>query len=86
MTSLADHILPLLRPPRGEPLTLDEIVHQLTVLRAGGVEMPQPTKEAVRAGLRAMRYRVECGADERWSYIAWSYIADEPPAKQRRMF
>lgn len=52
-------ILDLLRSLRGESLTLDELTHELTVLRANGRDMPQVTLGAIGEALHRLRGKVK---------------------------
>jgi len=79
--TLPDAILMLLRSTRGEGLTLAELVHELTVLRRAGREMPAVTVYAVRMGLETLEARRQVRRDgDQWFYAP----ADEPV--QGRLF
>ena len=79
--TLPDAILMLLRSTRGEGRTLAELVHELTVLRRAGREMPAVTVYAVRMGLETLEARRQVRRDgDQWFYAP----ADEPV--QGRLF
>jgi hypothetical protein len=52
--TIPEAILMLLRSTRGEARTLDELVHELTVLRRAGREMPAVKYDAVRLALKTL--------------------------------
>lgn len=77
--TLPEAILMLLRSTRGDGRTLDELVHELTVLRRAGREMPQVTKDAVRLSLETL----EAGRQVRREGEQWFYVPEHEPIQQR---
>ena len=75
-------ILDHLRTLRGDGLTLDELVHELTVLRrAAKREMPPVTVENVRWSLETL----EADRHIRREGEQWFYVPKQEPA-QRTLF
>jgi hypothetical protein len=67
--TLPEAILMLLRSISGEGLTLAELVHELTVLRRAGREMPAVTRYAVRLSLETLEAQRQVRREgEQWFY------------------
>ena len=67
--TLPEAILMLLRSTRGDGRTLDELVHELTVLRRAGREKPAVTRNAVRLSLETLEAQGQVRRDgEQWFY------------------
>ena len=79
MPTLDATILDHLRTLRGEGRTLAELVHELTVLRRAGREMPQVTYNGTRLSLETL----EAGRQVRREGEQWFYA---PVPAQGRLF
>ena len=79
MQTSPEIILDHLRTLRGDGRTLDELVHELTVLRRNGREMPRVTKAEVRMALETL----EAGRQVRREGEQWFYVPVTGPAQGR---
>lgn len=77
--TLPEAILMLLRSTRGEGRTLEELVHELKVLRRAGREMPEVTRGGVLLVLEHLESQRQVRRDgDQWFYA--------PVAAQGRLF
>ena len=66
---MTETILDHLRTLHGDGRTLAELVHELTVLRRAGREMPPVTKDGVRLSLETLEAQRQVRRDgDQWFY------------------